>query len=222
MILDKKFSGILDQGEGVLIIFQDQAIDKTYSASLDTIHSISKVVDSLYTKAKRLSWMEALPHAHPLYLYSLTFASSWKVDSVCFTLYLPPPTNNDDWLWIAYNFLLLPSQMCFLPLARTILSIDSWAWRLLSLDKNKFCTFHQLRPDVFSGLCGHSEQSPIWMQILSGFCCILWQRMHSNLSKHIGPLVFKEPGSYKLMFFQTVIMRIPWCWSQAVGYIRLR
>lgn len=55
MILDKKFSGILDQGEGVLIIFEDQPSDKTYSAALETIHSIGKVVDSLYQKAKRLS-----------------------------------------------------------------------------------------------------------------------------------------------------------------------
>ena len=55
MILDKKFSGILDQFEGVLIIFEDQASDKTYASAIDTIHSIGKVVDSLYQKAKRLS-----------------------------------------------------------------------------------------------------------------------------------------------------------------------
>lgn len=55
MILDKKFSGILDQGEGVLIIFEDTATDRTYEAALDTIQSMSKVVDSLYQKAKRLS-----------------------------------------------------------------------------------------------------------------------------------------------------------------------
>ena len=55
MILDKKFSGILDQGEGVLIIFDDVQTDKTYSAALETIHSMGKVVDSLYQKAKRLS-----------------------------------------------------------------------------------------------------------------------------------------------------------------------
>lgn len=55
MILDKKFSGILDQGEGVLMIFDDVQTDKTYSAALETIHSMGKVVDSLYQKAKRLS-----------------------------------------------------------------------------------------------------------------------------------------------------------------------
>jgi len=55
MILDKKFSGILDQGEGVLIIFEDCASDKTYESALETIQSMGKVVDSLYQKAKKLS-----------------------------------------------------------------------------------------------------------------------------------------------------------------------
>jgi len=55
MILDKKFSGILDQGEGVLIIFEDTQVDKTYEAALETIQSMGKVVDSLYQKAKKLS-----------------------------------------------------------------------------------------------------------------------------------------------------------------------
>jgi rpn6-PB-like protein len=55
MILDKKFSGILDQGEGVLIIFEDVATDKTYNSCLETIQNMSKVVDSLYQRAKKLS-----------------------------------------------------------------------------------------------------------------------------------------------------------------------
>lgn len=52
MILDKKFSGILDQFDDVLIIFEDQVSDKTYSSALEMIHSIGKVVDSLYQEAK--------------------------------------------------------------------------------------------------------------------------------------------------------------------------
>ncbi|CAH1790270.1 unnamed protein product [Owenia fusiformis] len=55
MILDRKFSGILDQGQGVLIIFEETPEDKTYGNSIDIIHSMGKVVDSLYSKAKKLS-----------------------------------------------------------------------------------------------------------------------------------------------------------------------
>ena len=55
MILDKKLSGILDQGAGVLIIFDESKEDKTYAAAIDTIASLSKVVDTLYQKAKKLT-----------------------------------------------------------------------------------------------------------------------------------------------------------------------
>eukprot|EP00118_Oscarella_pearsei_P008294 m.41910 g.41910 ORF g.41910 m.41910 type:complete len:441 (+) comp33299_c0_seq2:21-1343(+) len=55
MILDKKLHGILDQGEGVLIVFDDAEEDHTYSSALDAIQSMGKVVDALYQKAKKLS-----------------------------------------------------------------------------------------------------------------------------------------------------------------------
>ncbi|OQR78075.1 26S proteasome non-ATPase regulatory subunit 11-like [Tropilaelaps mercedesae] len=55
MILDRKFSGILDQGTGVLIIFEEQETDKTYVGALEVIHAMGKVVDALYHKAKKLS-----------------------------------------------------------------------------------------------------------------------------------------------------------------------
>jgi len=55
MILDKKFSGILDQGSGVLIVFDETPTDKTYESTLDTITHMGKVVDVLYNKAKKLS-----------------------------------------------------------------------------------------------------------------------------------------------------------------------
>ena len=47
--------GILDQGAGVLIVFEESTVDKTYETSLDTIQNMGKVVDALYNKAKRLT-----------------------------------------------------------------------------------------------------------------------------------------------------------------------
>jgi 26S proteasome regulatory subunit N6 len=55
MILDKKLSGILDQGTGALILFEAKPIDLVYQNSLSIIQSIGKVVDSLYVKVKKLS-----------------------------------------------------------------------------------------------------------------------------------------------------------------------
>lgn len=55
MILDKKFHGILDQGEGILIVFEEAEIDETYELVLDNINSMGKVVDTLYQTAKKLT-----------------------------------------------------------------------------------------------------------------------------------------------------------------------
>jgi len=54
MILDKKINGILDQGAGNLIIFDDAPKSKIYELSLGTIHNMEKVVDTLYAKASKL------------------------------------------------------------------------------------------------------------------------------------------------------------------------
>jgi len=54
MILDKKFDGTLDQGNGCLIIFNDIKHDELYEESLKTMKNMSKVVDKLSQKAKML------------------------------------------------------------------------------------------------------------------------------------------------------------------------
>ncbi|ORY44783.1 PCI-domain-containing protein [Rhizoclosmatium globosum] len=55
MILDGVFHGILDQGAGCLIVFEDPEHDKTYAAALDTLKNMGNVVESLYEKAAILS-----------------------------------------------------------------------------------------------------------------------------------------------------------------------
>lgn len=55
MILDKKLHGILDQGVGHLIVFDQILESKTYTAALSTIDNMSKVVDTLYEKTNKLS-----------------------------------------------------------------------------------------------------------------------------------------------------------------------
>ncbi|PWN19911.1 putative 26S proteasome non-atpase regulatory subunit Rpn6 [Microstroma glucosiphilum] len=54
MILDKTLHGILDQGAGCLVVFDEQKQDETYEAALDTLKHVSNVVDSLGQKAARL------------------------------------------------------------------------------------------------------------------------------------------------------------------------
>ncbi|KAI9672917.1 MAG: 26S proteasome regulatory subunit rpn6 [Trizodia sp. TS-e1964] len=49
MILDKVIVGVLDQGAGCLIIFEEAERDQGYDAALETIEKLSNVVDVLYT-----------------------------------------------------------------------------------------------------------------------------------------------------------------------------
>ncbi|KIY71871.1 PCI-domain-containing protein [Cylindrobasidium torrendii FP15055 ss-10] len=54
MILDKVCHGVLDQGRGCLIIFDEPKADATYTAAIDTLEQVGKVVDSLYAKSVKI------------------------------------------------------------------------------------------------------------------------------------------------------------------------
>jgi hypothetical protein len=49
MILDKIIIGVLDQGSGCLIIYDETHRDQAYDSALDTIAKLSNVVEALYT-----------------------------------------------------------------------------------------------------------------------------------------------------------------------------
>ncbi|PWN53856.1 putative 26S proteasome non-atpase regulatory subunit Rpn6 [Violaceomyces palustris] len=55
MILDKVFHGILDQGAGCLVVFDEPQEDKTYEATLETLKHVGNVIDSLYKKANKMT-----------------------------------------------------------------------------------------------------------------------------------------------------------------------
>ena len=55
MILDKKLNGILDQGSSNSVIFDELPSDTQYQDALVIIQNMSKVVDILFSKAKKLS-----------------------------------------------------------------------------------------------------------------------------------------------------------------------
>ncbi|GAB7351588.1 hypothetical protein MBLNU459_g2210t1 [Dothideomycetes sp. NU459] len=54
MILDRVIIGVLDQGAGCLVIFDEPERDQGYDAALDTIDKLSTVVDVLYTNQASL------------------------------------------------------------------------------------------------------------------------------------------------------------------------
>ncbi|GMM32450.1 proteasome regulatory particle lid subunit [Martiniozyma asiatica (nom. inval.)] len=54
MILDKVFYGVLDQGNGWLIIYDEPKRDETYDLALDVVKHMSDAVDALYEKAGEL------------------------------------------------------------------------------------------------------------------------------------------------------------------------
>ncbi len=54
MILDKKFSGTLDQGAGCLEVFDERPVDAVYSVSLDVVDSLGRVVDTLFARSQKV------------------------------------------------------------------------------------------------------------------------------------------------------------------------
>lgn len=50
MILDKTFQGVLDQGRGCLLIFDEPEETGAYGAANETLEQIGNVVESLYAK----------------------------------------------------------------------------------------------------------------------------------------------------------------------------
>ena len=52
MILDKKVSGILDQGQGVLEIFLAKPEDGSYTSGMSIIANMTEVVGTLMTRGK--------------------------------------------------------------------------------------------------------------------------------------------------------------------------
>jgi 26S proteasome regulatory subunit N6 len=55
MILDQKLNGTLDQGVGVLIVFEKEQVRSTYDNALKTIKNTSEVLDTLYGLAKQVA-----------------------------------------------------------------------------------------------------------------------------------------------------------------------
>jgi len=55
MILDKVFHGVLDQGRGCLIVYDNPESDNTYGAAIETLEQVGKVVDSLYAKTVKIA-----------------------------------------------------------------------------------------------------------------------------------------------------------------------
>jgi 26S proteasome regulatory subunit N6 len=54
MILDKKLLGTLDQGQGALLLYDQDETNKLYGSALTSIKNTQEVLDSLYKKAMKV------------------------------------------------------------------------------------------------------------------------------------------------------------------------
>uniref|UniRef100_A0A6S9GJJ6 PCI domain-containing protein n=1 Tax=Ditylum brightwellii TaxID=49249 RepID=A0A6S9GJJ6_9STRA len=57
MILDGKFNGILDQGKGQLIVYEESEKDMAMEKGLEVIANMDKVVSSLFVRSRALRTM---------------------------------------------------------------------------------------------------------------------------------------------------------------------
>eukprot|EP00928_Gymnodinium_smaydae_P090821 TRINITY_DN74549_c0_g1_i1.p1 TRINITY_DN74549_c0_g1~~TRINITY_DN74549_c0_g1_i1.p1 ORF type:complete len:468 (+),score=136.75 TRINITY_DN74549_c0_g1_i1:73-1404(+) len=55
MILDQKLNGTLDQGIGVIIVYDEEKVRSSYDDALKTIKNTTDVLDTLYDQAKKLA-----------------------------------------------------------------------------------------------------------------------------------------------------------------------
>ncbi|KAF8338166.1 PCI-domain-containing protein [Cantharellus anzutake] len=55
MILDKVLNGVLDQGNGTLVVFDEPVADEAYPMAIQTIGQIGKVVEALYAKTIKIA-----------------------------------------------------------------------------------------------------------------------------------------------------------------------
>ena len=55
MVLDKKLPGVLDQGNGCLVLHESTSPSSLYDSAIGTISEFSHVVDQLFEKSARLS-----------------------------------------------------------------------------------------------------------------------------------------------------------------------
>merc|ERR1712232_716636 len=59
MILDSKLNGILDQGKGQLIVYEDSEKDMAMEKGLEVISNMDNVVSSLFVRSRELRTMVA-------------------------------------------------------------------------------------------------------------------------------------------------------------------
>jgi 26S proteasome regulatory subunit N6 len=57
MILDKKFSGTLDQGAGCLEVHDPPPPDVVYPTALEIVESLGRVVDTLGSRSQKIMAM---------------------------------------------------------------------------------------------------------------------------------------------------------------------